>query len=35
LEEYASCLDEKNEAFLKKLMETIPTSRAIEQQDEI
>lgn len=29
LEQYASCLDEKDEAFLNKLLEAIPLSREI------
>jgi len=33
-EEYAVCLDEENEALLKKLITAIPISREIRQQEE-
>ena len=31
-EEYSACLDEKNEAFLKKLLAAIPQSRELNKE---
>ncbi len=35
LEQYAACFDEKNEAFVKKLLTYIPISRKIEIEEEL